>query len=83
MSSAAGPDIRELSTEAYEATIPGLAALLVDAVDCDASVKFLAGVTESEGAAWWTERIVLVQSRVLTPFVAFVAFVAFVDKDLR
>ncbi len=71
MSSAAGLDIRELSAEAYEAAIPGLAALLVDAVDGGASVNFLAGVTESEAAAWWTERIELVQSRVITPFVAF------------
>ena len=36
---------------------PGLAALLVDAVDSGAGVNFLAGVTRDEAAAWWADRI--------------------------
>ena len=54
---AAPATVRELDADAYAAAIPGLAALLVDAVDGGAGVSFLAGVTTDEAAAWWTERI--------------------------
>jgi GNAT superfamily N-acetyltransferase len=63
--------VRELDADAYEAAIPGLATLLVDAVDGGAGVSFLAGVTAGEAAAWWTERIDLVRSGVISAFVAF------------
>ena len=62
--------IRELDADAYVAAIPALAALLVDAVDSGASVNFLAGVTESEAAAWWIERIDQVRDGVISAFVA-------------
>ena len=45
-----------LTAAEYEAAIPGLAALLVDAVDGGASVNFLAGVTVEQTAAWWRDR---------------------------
>ncbi len=64
--------VRELAADAYAAAIPGLAALLVDAVDGGAGVSFLAGVTADEAAAWWTERIDLVRRGVISAFVAFV-----------
>ena len=62
--------IRELDADGYRAAIPGLAALLVDAVDGGASVNFVAGVTEAQAAAWWTERIDQVRDGVITPLVA-------------
>jgi GNAT superfamily N-acetyltransferase len=62
--------IRELDADGYRAAIPGLAALLVDAVDGGASVNFLTGVTHDEAAAWWTERIDRVAAGTITPFVA-------------
>lgn len=63
--------VRELDADAYEAAIPGLATLLVDAVDSGAGVSFLAGVTAEETAAWWAERIDLVRRGVISAFVAF------------
>jgi GNAT superfamily N-acetyltransferase len=62
--------IRELDAGAYRAAIPGLAALLVDAVDGGASVNFVAGVTAAEASAWWSERIDQVRDGVITPIVA-------------
>ena len=62
--------IRELDADGYQAAIPGLAALLVDAVDGGASVNFVAGVTEDQAAAWWTERIDQVRDGVITALVA-------------
>jgi GNAT superfamily N-acetyltransferase len=59
-----------LDAEAYAAAIPGLAALLLDAVEGGAGVNFMAGVTESEAAAWWTARIPGVVDGTITPFVA-------------
>ena len=45
-------DIAALDADGYAAAIPGLAALLIDAVEGGASVNFLAGVTaETWGAA--------------------------------
>jgi GNAT superfamily N-acetyltransferase len=68
----AAPDttIRELDADEYRAAIPGLAALIVDAVDSGAGVNFLAGVTHDEAAGWWTERIDLVRRGVISAFVA-------------
>jgi len=62
--------IRELDADGYRAAIPGLAALLVDAVDGGASVNFVAGVTEEQAAAWWAERIEQVRDGVITALVA-------------
>ena len=62
--------IRELDAAEYRAAIPDLAALLVDAVDGGASVNFVAGVTKSEAAAWWSQRIQDVFDGVITAIVA-------------
>ena len=62
--------IRELDADEYRAAIPGLAALIVDAVDSGAGVNFLAGVTVDEAAGWWTDRIELVRRGVISAFVA-------------
>ena len=64
------PVITTLDAAAYEAAIPGLAALLVDAVEGGASVNFLAGVTLDEAAAWWRERIAQVADGTITALVA-------------
>lgn len=50
-----GLPITALEPGAYEAAIPELGALLVDAVEGGASVNFMAGVTPAEAAGWWTE----------------------------
>ena len=63
--------IAALSGAAYEAAIPGLAALVVDVVDGGASVNFLAGVDEATVAAWWSARTDAVSDGTVTPFVAF------------
>ena len=63
-------DRRTLDAARYEALIPGLAALIVDAVDGGAGVNFLAGVTIDEAAAWWRERLPDVARRDHTAFVA-------------
>lgn len=62
--------IRELDAGAYIGTIPGLASLLVDAVEGGASVNFLAGVTREEAAAWWSARIGSVADGSITPIIA-------------
>jgi GNAT superfamily N-acetyltransferase len=58
-----------LTAAEYEAAIPGLAALLVDAVDGGAGVNFLAGVTVDETAAWWRGRLDQVRDGTITAFV--------------
>ena len=63
--------IAALSVADYEAAIPGLASLLVDAVDGGASVNFLAGVDEAAAAGWWRGRIGAVADGTISPFVAF------------
>ena len=55
-----GPDRAARSGGDYEAAIPGLAILLVDAVDGGAAVNFLAGLDAPTAAAWWRERIAAV-----------------------
>lgn len=62
--------IAALPADAYEAAIPELAALLVDAVDGGASVNFVAGVTPQETAAWWRARVDAVLDGKITLFVA-------------
>jgi GNAT superfamily N-acetyltransferase len=54
----------------YRAAIPGLAALIVDAVDGGAGVNFLAGTTAEQAAAWWQARLDAVRAGVVTVFVA-------------
>jgi GNAT superfamily N-acetyltransferase len=63
--------IRELDVASYRAAIPGLSRLVVDAVESGAGVNFMAGVTEDEAAAWWTERVDLVANGTISAFVAF------------
>jgi GNAT superfamily N-acetyltransferase len=60
-----------LDAEGYVAAIPGLAALVLDAVAGGASVNFMAGVTVEEAAAWWRERIPQVADGTITVFVAW------------
>jgi len=62
------PTIKALDPDAYEAAIPGLAALTVDAIAGGASVNFMAGVTEAEAAAWWAARIPDVADGTITAF---------------
>lgn len=66
----AGVSVRALDGVAYQAAIPDLAALLVDAVEHGASVNFLAGVTHDEAGAWWRERAGAVADGTITAFVA-------------
>ncbi|MBI3746637.1 MAG: GNAT family N-acetyltransferase [Chloroflexi bacterium] len=68
--SAPAPAIEELDAPGYEAAIPALAALLVDAVEGGASVNFIAGVTAEETAAWWAERLPQVADGTITVLVA-------------
>ncbi len=63
------PLVAALEPSAYEAAIPELAALLVDAVEGGASVNFLAGLTIPEAAGWWEERIPQVADGTITAFV--------------
>lgn len=65
-----GHRIETLDAPTYRAAIPGLAALLVDAVAGGASVNFLAGLADPEAAAWWEARTMAVASGELTAFVA-------------
>jgi GNAT superfamily N-acetyltransferase len=62
--------IRALDAGGYRDAIPGLATLLVDAVDGGAAVNFLAGVTADQATAWWHERIPHVADGTITAFVA-------------
>ena len=63
--------IERLDAAAYEAALPGLAALLVDAVEDGASVSMLPGVTVDEARAWWAARAADVADGTTSPFVAF------------
>jgi GNAT superfamily N-acetyltransferase len=64
-----GLEIVALDPAHYEAAIPGLAALTVDAVEGGASVNFMAGVTDAEAAAWWAARTADVADGTITTFV--------------
>jgi GNAT superfamily N-acetyltransferase len=62
--------VRALGGDEYQAAIPALAELLVDAVAGNASLNFMAGVTVDEAAAWWWTRAEDARSGWLTQFVA-------------
>ena len=62
--------VEALSADDYDGAIPGLAALLVDAVDGGASVNFVAGATTHDTAAWWAARTDAVRAGTITVFVA-------------
>ena len=66
----AATTIEALTAAAYEAAIPVLAMLLVDAVEGGASVNFLAGVTDEQARAWWAERLPKVVDGTITALVA-------------
>jgi GNAT superfamily N-acetyltransferase len=63
-------DVRALDADAYQAALPELAALIVDAVAAGAAITFLRGVTPEKGAAWWRSLEPDVASGRTTPFVA-------------
>jgi GNAT superfamily N-acetyltransferase len=63
--------IVRLSGAEYQAAIPDLAALVVDAVAGGAGVNFLAGVGVDEAAGWWSARVESVEAGTVTPLVAF------------
>jgi GNAT superfamily N-acetyltransferase len=54
----------------YEAAIPGLGELILDAVAGGGSVNFLAGVTPEEARAWWADRASDVGDGTTSVFVA-------------
>jgi GNAT superfamily N-acetyltransferase len=62
--------IETLAGDAYDAAIPGLAALVVDAVRGGAAVNFTAGVTLEEAADWWRVRRSDVADGTITVLVA-------------
>ncbi|HEV2005351.1 MAG TPA: GNAT family N-acetyltransferase [Candidatus Limnocylindrales bacterium] len=64
------PAIDALDPAGYEAAIPGLAALIVDAVQGGASVNFMRDLTESEAAAWLVARVPDVADGTISAFVA-------------
>jgi GNAT superfamily N-acetyltransferase len=62
--------IETIEAAAYEAAIPGLGALLKDAVDGGASVNFVSGVTQAQTEGWWSARSAGVADGTITVFVA-------------
>jgi GNAT superfamily N-acetyltransferase len=62
--------IRRLAADDFAACVPGLADLLVDAVDSGASVGFLAPLSAETAAAWWQAQSVLVTEGRLLIWVA-------------
>jgi GNAT superfamily N-acetyltransferase len=67
----AAPEIRELDVEGYRSAIPGLVELALDAVAGGASINFLADATADDVGAWWESRTGLVETGLISPFVAF------------
>jgi GNAT superfamily N-acetyltransferase len=63
---AAPASISVLDAMAYEAAIPELAALLVDAVEHGAGVNFVAPLDPGVAAAWWRDRIEAVRVGTIT-----------------
>lgn len=59
-----------LDAAGYEAAIPSLAALIVDAVEGGAGVNFLTGVTNDQAAAWWRSRLPDIADGTTTAFIA-------------
>jgi len=66
----AGVAIARLDAAGYEAAIPELAALLVDAVEHGAGVNFLAPLDPAVSREWWADRAVLVAAGAITPITA-------------
>jgi ribosomal protein S18 acetylase RimI-like enzyme len=62
--------VEALDPASYEAVIPELARLLVDAIDSGASINFLAGATPEDTAGWWRARVDAVHEGRITLFVA-------------
>jgi len=62
--------VEVLDPASYEAAIPELAELVVDAVDGGASINFLAGATPDQTAGWWRARSVGAAAGTITVFVA-------------
>jgi len=62
--------VQPLAPEAYEAAIPALADLVVDAVAGGASINFLADVTAASAAAWWRGQLDEILDGTTTLFVA-------------
>ncbi|HET9084888.1 MAG TPA: GNAT family N-acetyltransferase [Candidatus Limnocylindrales bacterium] len=62
--------IEAIDPASYDAAIPGLGALLKDAVDGGASVNFVAGVTAEQTEGWWAARGARVADGTITVFVA-------------
>jgi len=66
MTPTAAVSIDVFDPAAYDAAIPELAALLVDAVAHGAGVNFLAPLDPQVAAAWWRDRVGLVRGGVIT-----------------
>ena len=62
--------IEAIDPSSYEAAIPGLGALLKDAVDGGASVNFVSGATHEQTEGWWEARGARVADGTITVFVA-------------
>jgi GNAT superfamily N-acetyltransferase len=62
--------VEALDPAGYEAAIPVLADLVVDAVAGGASINFMADVTPESAGAWWQTRLDDVRSGRTTAFVA-------------
>jgi len=62
--------VRALPADAYEAAIPQLAELIVDAVAGGAAVNFLAGATAEQAGGWWRGRVAAIGDGSSTLFVA-------------
>jgi GNAT superfamily N-acetyltransferase len=62
--------VEALDATDYEATIPRLSELVVDAVDAGASINFLAGATTADAAGWWLARCDEIERGATTLFVA-------------
>ncbi|HEX4897238.1 MAG TPA: GNAT family N-acetyltransferase [Candidatus Limnocylindrales bacterium] len=67
---ATATEIVALDTTGYEAAVPALGALIVDAVASGAGVNFMDGVTIHEAAVWWAERRPQIADGTITAFVA-------------
>ncbi len=64
------PRIEALEAAEFDAALPALATLVIDAVDSGASVNFLAAATLEQAAEWWRRRRDDVLDGVTTVFVA-------------
>lgn len=62
--------VEPLDPDAYEAAIPELAALVVDAVAGGASINFLSDVTLASAGAWWRARLDEIRDGTTTLFIA-------------